>query len=188
MATENIVSKVYRVLTDVSSRVWDKISFWCLAKDVELANGKNLETTCGSITGITSSLTSTSTTMAASASAIKQLNDKIADLNSNLIKYISDSSSDSGLSHTVNIPDGYKILMGVMGNANSDMSLNYQFSSIFWDGTNYTIQGGQHHVLTYDDSNNTLTGTSSSAANTKRKRWYLVLVPENAINNYSPTA
>lgn len=84
MATENIVSKVYRVLTDVSSRVWDKISFWCLAKDVELANGKNLETTCGSITGITSSLTSTSTTMAASASAIKQLNDKIADLNSNL--------------------------------------------------------------------------------------------------------
>ena len=115
-------------------------------------------------------------------------NSKVYTLNSNLIKYISDSSSDSGLSHTVSIPDGYKILMGVMGNANSDMSLNYQFSSIFWDGTNYTIQSGQHHVLTYDDSNNTLTGTSSSTANTKRKRWYLVLVPENAINNYSPTA
>lgn len=88
MSTENIVSKKYRILSDVANKVWDVISFFTLAKDVETTNGNNLETTCGSITGITSSLTSTSKTMAASASAIKQLNDKIADLNSNLVKLL----------------------------------------------------------------------------------------------------
>ena len=85
MATENIVTgKKFRICTDAVNKIYDRISFWTKASDVYNNSDKALETTCGSITGITSSLTSTSTTMAASASAIKQLNDKIADLNSNL--------------------------------------------------------------------------------------------------------
>lgn len=142
MATENIVSKVYRVLTDVSSRVWDKISFWCLAKDVELANGKNLETTCGSITGITSSLTSTSTTMAASASAIKQLNDKIADLNSNLVKelvvnvgVISDVANNKVVG-TFTVPKGNfsQIYLGG-SSAISTSSMTYNWIQVFVNST-----------------------------------------------------
>ena len=87
MATENIVTgKKFRICTDAVNKIYDRISFWTKASDVYNNSDKALETTCGSITGITSSLTSTSTTMAASASAIKQLNDKIADLNSNLNK------------------------------------------------------------------------------------------------------
>lgn len=85
MATENIVTgKKFRICTDAVNKIYDRISFWTKASDVYNNSDKALETTCGSITGITSSLTSTSKTMAASASAIKQLNDKIADLNSNL--------------------------------------------------------------------------------------------------------
>lgn len=154
MATENIVSKVYRVLTDVSLRVWDKISFWCLAKDVELANGKNLETTCGSITGITSSLTSTSKTMAASASAIKQLNDKIADLNSNLTNLKVLSSGSSGISQNmykevpftidVNVKSGILVVATGSSNENTDI-------------TGITLSSGTFEELSHVEDNQTKT-------------------------------
>ena len=43
--TENIVlGKFYRVLTNVSSDIWDRLSFWKKASDVELNNGTTLET------------------------------------------------------------------------------------------------------------------------------------------------
>ena len=96
MATENIVtSKKFRICTDAVNKIYDRISFWTKASDVYNNSDKALETTCGSITGITSSLTSTSTTMAASASAIKQLNDKIADLNSKLTNEIGIIATDA---------------------------------------------------------------------------------------------
>ena len=58
------------------------LSFWKKASDVELNSGSNLQTTCGSITGITDSLTSTSSTVCASSNAVKQLNDKLTALQS----------------------------------------------------------------------------------------------------------
>ena len=79
--TENIVTgKHYRILTDLTNSVWSRCSFWKKASDVELNNGKNLQSTCGSITGITDSLTSTSSTVCASSNAVKQLNDKLTAL------------------------------------------------------------------------------------------------------------
>ena len=69
--------KAYKILTDKSSKTYDKISFWKKASDVYNDNGQNLQTTVGMITGISSSLTTESSTLAASASAVKQLNDKI---------------------------------------------------------------------------------------------------------------
>ena len=81
--TENIVTgKHYRILTDLTNSVWSRISFWKKASDVELNYGSNLQTTCGSITGITDSLTSTSSTVCASSKAVKQLNDKLTALQS----------------------------------------------------------------------------------------------------------
>lgn len=74
--------KAYRILTDLANKTWTKISFWKKSSDVVFDNNNNLQTTCGSITGITDSLTSTSTTMCASANVIKQLNDKITALQS----------------------------------------------------------------------------------------------------------
>ena len=67
-------------MTDLVYKVWTRYSFWKLAKDVSFNNDKDLQTTCGNITGITDSLTSTSSTLCASSNAIKLLNDKLAKL------------------------------------------------------------------------------------------------------------
>ena len=81
--TENIVTgKHYRIMTDLANAVWSRCSFWKKASDIEVDSGSNLETTCGSITGITDSLTSTSSTVCASSNAVKQLNDKLTALQS----------------------------------------------------------------------------------------------------------
>ena len=69
-------------MTDLANSVWSRCSFWKKASDVETNSGNNLETTCGSITGITDSLTSTSSTVCASSNAVKQLNDKLTALQS----------------------------------------------------------------------------------------------------------
>ena len=84
MSTENIVSKKFRILSDATNKVWNRISFWCKASDVEFNNGNKEQTTLGSITGISDSLTSTSSNVAASAASVKALNDKITELSSNL--------------------------------------------------------------------------------------------------------
>lgn len=85
MATENIVTgKKYRILKDATNKIWDVMSFWGKAKDVEFDDGKNAETKLGNIQGITSSLASDSSSIAASANAVKQLNDKITKLNSDI--------------------------------------------------------------------------------------------------------
>ena len=80
--TEQVKSAKYRIMADLANSVWHRISFYKKAQDVEFNSGKNAQTTLGSISGITSSLTSTSTTTIASAYAVKQLNDKITALQS----------------------------------------------------------------------------------------------------------
>lgn len=43
MSTENIVkNKYYRILKDKTNAIWDRISFWTHADDVELTNGTTL--------------------------------------------------------------------------------------------------------------------------------------------------
>ena len=44
MVTENIVHKKYRILKDEISDIWDRISFWRAASDIELSSGTDLET------------------------------------------------------------------------------------------------------------------------------------------------
>lgn len=44
MVTENIVHKKYRILIDDISDIWDRISFWRAASDIELSSGTDLET------------------------------------------------------------------------------------------------------------------------------------------------
>ena len=43
MVTENIVHKKYRILIDDISDIWDRISFWRAAEDIELSSGDSLE-------------------------------------------------------------------------------------------------------------------------------------------------
>jgi hypothetical protein len=64
----------------ISHNKFIKISFWKVASDVYTDNTKNLEETVGKITGITDSLTSTSSNVAASALTVKTINDKLVAL------------------------------------------------------------------------------------------------------------
>lgn len=70
----------FRKLLNESTKLWERISFWKKAVDVEFNDGQNAETKVGAINGITDSLTSTSSNIVASAAAVKALNDKITAL------------------------------------------------------------------------------------------------------------
>lgn len=80
MSSENIVSKKFRILVDKSQRLYERISFWTRASDVEFNSGKNAQDTLGNIYGISDSLTSTSSNIAASTAAVKAINDKVTNV------------------------------------------------------------------------------------------------------------
>ena len=86
MAVNEIIvtGRKFRKLIDEATKLWQRISFWTKASDVEFDDGSDAETKFGAINGITDSLTSTSSNVAASATAVKTLNDKITELSSNL--------------------------------------------------------------------------------------------------------
>ena len=80
MATEIIRDrKIYRILTDATNKVWDRINFLTNAKSVDADDGKSLETKVGAINGITSDLSGESDTIAASISAVNKIS-KIEDI------------------------------------------------------------------------------------------------------------
>ena len=79
-----VTGRKFRKLIDEVNKIWQRISFWTKAVDVEFNDGKTAETKIGAINGVTDSLTSTASNVAASAKAVKTLNDKITQINSNL--------------------------------------------------------------------------------------------------------
>lgn len=74
----------FRKLIDEVNKIWQRISFWTKAEDVEFNDGSTAEIKIGAINGVTDSLTSTASNVAASAAAVKALNDKVTELSSNL--------------------------------------------------------------------------------------------------------
>ena len=89
MATEVVkTGKIYRILADETNKLWHKISFWSKASDTEFNDGKNAETKLGAISGITDSLSATSSNVAASAKAVNTLNSNFAyDANGDICGY-----------------------------------------------------------------------------------------------------
>ena len=79
-----VTGRKFRKLIDEVNKIWQRISFWTKAVDVEFNDGKTAETKIGAINGVTDSLTSTASNVAASAKAVKTLNDKITQISSNL--------------------------------------------------------------------------------------------------------
>lgn len=72
------IGNKYRRLKDASTNLWQRLSFWTKASDVEFDNGTTAETSLGSIQGITDSVTSTSSNIAASAKAVQTLNTTVS--------------------------------------------------------------------------------------------------------------
>lgn len=75
-----VTGRKFRKCIDPDNKLWQRISFWKKASDIEFNDGTTAETKIGVINGITDSLTSTSSNIVASAKAVKTLNDKITAL------------------------------------------------------------------------------------------------------------
>lgn len=74
----------YRRLKDATNKVWQRLSFWTKASDVEFDNGTTAQASLGNITGITDSVNSNSSTVAASANAVYTLNSNLANSNNRI--------------------------------------------------------------------------------------------------------
>lgn len=112
---ENIVTgRKFRKLIDETNKLWQRISIWTKASDVEFNDGKTAQNKVGSINGVTDSLTSTSSNIAASAKAVKTLNDKITQLSSNLTVNI-EVIYQAGTSGTYTLTQDYKCLIVTNG-------------------------------------------------------------------------
>ena len=75
-----VTGRKFRRLKNEETKLWERLSIWKKAVDVEFNDGKNAQTKVVAINGITDSLTSTSSNIVASAKAVKTLNDKITAL------------------------------------------------------------------------------------------------------------
>lgn len=74
---EIVTGRKFRKLIDEATKLWQRISFWTKASDVEFDDGSTAETKMGAINGITDSLVSTSSNVAASAKALSELNNNL---------------------------------------------------------------------------------------------------------------
>lgn len=93
MKEQIVTGKKFRILADVTSRLWHVISFWTKAQDVEFNDGTNAQSKLGNIVGISDSLTSTASNVAASAKAVKVLNDKVVNQIGNLNEQINNKNN-----------------------------------------------------------------------------------------------
>ena len=67
--TENIAHKKYRILVDAINDIYDRISFWRKAEDIELTDGSDLDTKLSGMNTLISSNISNLATVEASTTA-----------------------------------------------------------------------------------------------------------------------
>lgn len=77
--------KKYNIFDKINN-VWNQLSIWTHADDVEFSDGKTASTKVGALNGITSDLSGESETVAASIKCVNQLNSSLTDL-ANYIGY-----------------------------------------------------------------------------------------------------
>jgi len=145
MKEQIVTGKKFKILADVTSRLWHVISFWTKAQDVEFNSGQNAQTTLGNITGISDSLTSTSSNVAASSKAIKVLNDKIVNQIGNLNGQISQKDQTIGdLNGQINQKNQtINDLQEQVNQKNQQIdNFNDQLSGLFGGEPSITLTGG----------------------------------------------
>lgn len=135
---EVITSNFYRFF-DKAKGVWERKSFWNKASDTEFEDGKTAEEKLGNIDGITDSTTVTSSKLAASATAVKSVAQK---LNTNITKASIQSSSDNTQQRTYlsgNMNDNNPNIE--IGHYTADSTTPEDVLSIYFDGTNFYARG-----------------------------------------------
>ena len=68
-----VIGRKFRKLLDEATKLWQRISFWTKATDVEFDDGQTAESKMGAIKGITTDLNVTETGYAADATMLTQL-------------------------------------------------------------------------------------------------------------------
>lgn len=81
---ETIKNGFYRVY-DPLNAIWRRIALWTKGEQVECADGNTVEEKIGAINGITDSLASNASDIAASAAAVNTLNQNLDELNKKLL-------------------------------------------------------------------------------------------------------
>lgn len=76
-----VTGRKFRKLLDEATKLWQRISFWTKATDVEFDDGQTAESKMGAIKGITTDLNVTETGYAADATMLTQLYSEITGLN-----------------------------------------------------------------------------------------------------------
>ena len=155
----------YRRLKDASTKLWQRLSFWTKASDVEFDNGATAEASLGNIQGITDSLNSNSSTVAASAAAVNTLNSKLTSFQTGVDtlynQYVSKGVTPSGktLAAITSATDSLYNTAYANGKSNADDILNKTRSGsvsslVIWDGwTAYGgVQSANHGTLTFSVS------------------------------------
>lgn len=75
---ENVVTgRKYRHCTDVQAKLWERISFWKKASDIEFDDGRSAQTKVGAIKGITTSKNVTTTGYVIDATVIADIYSEI---------------------------------------------------------------------------------------------------------------
>ena len=87
-----VTGRKFRKLIDETNKLWQRISFWTKASDVEFDNGMTAEIKMGAIDGITDSLASTSSRIAASAKSVATLNSTLNNCLAQQPNFIYDSA------------------------------------------------------------------------------------------------
>lgn len=75
-----VTGRAHRILVDAAAKLWQRMSFWTKGTDVEFEDEKTAETKVGAIDGITDSVASTSSRIAASAKSVSQISNRLGGL------------------------------------------------------------------------------------------------------------
>lgn len=72
-----VTGRKFRKCIDEVNKIWQRISIWTKASDVEFDDGQTAENKMGAISGITSDLNGESENIATSIKAVNQLNNNL---------------------------------------------------------------------------------------------------------------
>ena len=123
-------------------------SQWTSSNTVQMDDGNTLQTNLGAINGITDSLTATSSNIAASAAAVKTLNDNLTSHNHDS-RYYTESEIDTKLSEKQNLLTNPIKTFSVTGSSVVNLS-SYNgrmcYISFSVDSNSYLLCGGWFRV------------------------------------------
>lgn len=168
-----VTGQKYRILSDFSNKIWDRISFWTKASDVEMDDGSNVESRISSqtssistlsgkvsnlestVSGQSTALNSLSSTVSSHTSSINSLSGSVSSLSSdNTINKQNISANSSNISSLQSTVNGQTSTINnhssILNNLNREIGIGANYnSSLFSDGDFYGDIVGKIALLNF---------------------------------------